>query len=272
MKEWQVFKHLEACPGPKTGQQRQEDRSPRQGGESSTTNGFNQAQRTQNVALERLPALNYSLLKEQALRKKMWDMGLPNHGPRNLLERRHREWITLWNANCDSLRPKKRSELLHDLDAWERTHGARAFTNRPVQNGPNVKDKEFDGAAWAAKHDSSFKDLIAIARNSREAATKKRDNEQKPPLADHVIGTAVDLTQDESPLRPATAEADAVEALPVSSMPPILVSGQERAEHNDEGHYGTSAAYSGLDVLAGASIGNNTSDVGVESTHGGRPQ
>ncbi|KAF3352924.1 Choline-phosphate cytidylyltransferase [Verticillium dahliae VDG1] len=38
-----------------------------------------------------------------------------------------------------------------------------------------VKDKEFDGAAWATKHDNEFKDLIANARRSRSQAQTKKE-------------------------------------------------------------------------------------------------
>ncbi|KAK0645528.1 hypothetical protein B0T16DRAFT_328734 [Cercophora newfieldiana] len=122
---------------------------------------------------ERLPALAYSMLKDTALRKKMSELGLSTAGSRQILERRHSEWVTLWNANCDSARPKKRSELLHDLDVWEKTIGSRAPTqSRAANMGAQIKDKDFDGAAWAAKHDTSFKDLIANARRTRLQAEK----------------------------------------------------------------------------------------------------
>ncbi|KPM40102.1 hypothetical protein AK830_g6487 [Neonectria ditissima] len=170
MKDWQVFKHLEGCPGPTSPKQRKAGES------SSSSFGVGQLQRQQTKPVERLPALNYSMLKEQALRKKMADLGISNQGPRVLLERRHKEWITLWNANCDAARPKNRGKLLQDLDIWERTQGGRApVTGRAVQSAAVIKDKDFDGAAWASKHDSSFKDLIANARKSRMEAKKKAE-------------------------------------------------------------------------------------------------
>lgn len=170
MKDWQVFKHLESCPGPTP-------LSKVRAGESSSIPSSNRMRTQQNKPLERLPTLNYSMLREQALRKKLAELGIPNYGPRLVLENRHREWITIWNANCDAARPKKRSELLHDLDVWERTQGGRVPTfSRSVHSAVMVKDKEFDGAAWAVKHDDSFKDLIASARKSRMEAKKRVEN------------------------------------------------------------------------------------------------
>ncbi|KAL7821100.1 hypothetical protein V8C26DRAFT_392505 [Trichoderma gracile] len=174
MKEWQVFGHLESCPGPLAA-------SPSKPAPASdTAPTFAQSHRKQQKTLERLPPLNYSMLKEQALRKKMSDLGISNQGPRILLEKRHKEWLTLWNANCDAAVPKKRSELLHDLETWERTQGGRAPTmGRVAQTAAVIKDKDFDGAAWAARHDSSFRDLIANARRSRQEATKKTEEADK---------------------------------------------------------------------------------------------
>lgn len=179
MKEWQVFSHLESCTG---------DSTPQPATITTETNVetvLGQSQRQQQKLLERLPALNYSLLKEQLLRKKLAELGISNQGPRPLLERRHKEWMTLWNANCDAAKPKKRNELLRDLDVWERTQGGRAQTSgKSAQNAAIIKDKDFDGAAWAARHESSFKDLVASARQSRSAAAKKKAEDQQASTGD----------------------------------------------------------------------------------------
>lgn len=122
---------------------------------------------------ERLASTNYSLLNETKLRKKMADIGIPNWGSKTLMERRHREWVMLWNANCDSSRPKTKPKLLQDLETWERTQGGQASMSFAAANlGAHIKDKDFDGPGWATKHQESFDDLIAQARKSRQAAQK----------------------------------------------------------------------------------------------------
>ncbi|KAI1426648.1 DNA repair protein rad18 [Xylaria sp. FL1777] len=128
---------------------------------------------------DRLPALNYSMLKEAQLRKELSDLSLSTSGNRGMLERRHREWVMIWNANCDSQRPRLRAELLHDLDVWERTLGSRApTTSRSAAVGAQIRDKDFDGAAWAAKNDNLFRDLIADARRTRtQTKAKTKPNE-----------------------------------------------------------------------------------------------
>ncbi|GAW23442.1 hypothetical protein ANO14919_130010 [Xylariales sp. No.14919] len=130
---------------------------------------------------DRLPALNYSMLKEAQLRRELADLSLSTSGNRGALERRHREWVMIWNANCDSQRPRRRAELLHDLDVWERTLGSRApAAGAAARSGAQIRDKDFDGAAWAAKHDGSFRDLIADARRTR-AKAQPQPQPQPPP-------------------------------------------------------------------------------------------
>lgn len=183
---------------------------------------------------DRLPSVSYSLLNDGALRKKMAALGLATFGARQLLERRHKEWTTIWNANCDSARPKRKADLLHDLDIWERTVGAggnggggggggmssggggsmmgsrggaaATLTSRSIvaanQQAALIKDKDFDGAAWSAKHSTSFQDLIANARKSRlkqqgVATTKDTDE-----------GAAADEGQAQGPKGPQGPKAD----------------------------------------------------------------
>ncbi|KAL2761120.1 hypothetical protein ACRALDRAFT_2024975 [Sodiomyces alcalophilus JCM 7366] len=188
MKQWQVFKHLDTCTGPPD----PASSASRPSGQRSTSSDTNTSilllnstrQPPATKRPERLPAINYSILKDQALRKKMAELGLSTTGSRQLLERRHKEWITLWNANCDSSRPKRRAELLHDLDVWERTQGGKAAMfagNNGVARAFAVKDKDFDAAAWASLHDTSFRDLITSARRSRDEVvqTKQGGQEEK---------------------------------------------------------------------------------------------
>ncbi|KAI0127165.1 DNA repair protein rad18 [Xylariales sp. AK1849] len=178
MKEVKVDKHLdESCLG---SPQPESHRRPRSRGQVSLTptlpNGFqtlsNQAAPSRN--LERLPVMNYSMLKEPQLRKKLSELGISSAGNRPMLEKRHKEWMTIWNANCDSLRPRRKTELLHDLDTWERTLGTQApVSSRSMRQGQQIKDKGFDQAAWSSKHDDSFKDLIASAKKNMAHAEKQ---------------------------------------------------------------------------------------------------
>lgn len=123
--------------------------------------------------MERLPQLNYSLLKDVALRKKLSDLGIPNGGPKDLLIRRHTEWVNLVNANCDSSKPKTKRELIHELESWDRNQGRQISSNyNGAGSTSSVMSKDFDGAAWASNHGNDFQALIAQAREKL-----KRKNE-----------------------------------------------------------------------------------------------
>ena len=123
------------------------------------------------MLMERLPQINYSLLNDNLLRKKLSALGIPNTGPRALVMRRHTEWVNLVNANCDSKTPKTKRELLRELGTWDKTQG-RQLVNGCSDPTASVMNKDFDGAVWAVDHDSDFKKLIAHARSK---VSSKRD-------------------------------------------------------------------------------------------------
>ena len=138
--------------------------------------------------MERLPQLNYSILKDNALRKKLSELGIPNGGPRALLIRRHTEWVNLVNANCDSLKPRTKRELLHELDIWDKTQGRQiANGSNGAGNASSVMNKDFNGTAWAASHDEDFQKLIAKARikaSSNDEVIKAPNEIRTTPVPD----------------------------------------------------------------------------------------
>lgn len=141
---------------------------------------------TQLKPTEMLPSLSYSILTENALRKKIAAQGIPSSGPKQLLIRRHTEWVNLWNSNCDSLRPRTKKQLLLDLDTWERTQGGHATIVPGVLRTANsIMAKDFDGAAWSAQHDDDFERLISEAREKRTIPSKTQNEvgtvQQVPP-------------------------------------------------------------------------------------------
>jgi E3 ubiquitin-protein ligase RAD18 len=117
----------------------------------------------------RLSGLNYAMLTETALKKKLRDLGIPGTGSKPLMIRRHQEWLNIFNSNCDAsdaVRKSKR-ELLRELDEWERTQGGQANTKESY-----VMKKDFDGRGHATAHKSQFDNLIANARKRTKAPAK----------------------------------------------------------------------------------------------------
>jgi E3 ubiquitin-protein ligase RAD18 len=178
-----VEAHIDHCDG--------EPPSKKKGARNSTQNP------TIHKAIkrpERLPHPHYSGLKDAALRKKLADQGISSSGSRQLMERRYTEWVTLWNANCDSKNPKGKSELRRDLDLWERTQGGRAVVSWKEQEiGSQIRDKDFDGKAWAEKNDEAFKQLIANARRKPAAKASSSSSGSGPIQGEAVDGPSVAL-------------------------------------------------------------------------------
>ncbi|KAJ6021119.1 hypothetical protein N7540_006623 [Penicillium herquei] len=136
---------------------------------------FGILQRTQNSPthnMERLPTLNYDLMKDVQLRKKFRELGIPGDGPRDLMKRRHTEWINLWNANCDSETPKSKRQLLHELKIWESTQGGGSMMTTALSERNAVNSKDFDAARWSADHNDDFSRLIASARRKADAQVR----------------------------------------------------------------------------------------------------
>ena len=123
-------------------------------------------QKDESLAPSRLPGLNYALLKDNALRKKLQELGIPTWGDKQLLQRRHIEWLHLYNSNCDAdeSRRKSKRELLKELDTWERIQGGHAKNTKS-----RVMEKDYDGKGHMVTHKSQFDDLIANARKKRAA-------------------------------------------------------------------------------------------------------
>jgi E3 ubiquitin-protein ligase RAD18 len=123
---------------------------------------------------ERLPTLAYSMLTDHALRKKLKELGISNQGSKLLMQKRHTEWVNLWNANCDSRNPRSKRDLLNELEIWDRTQGRQVANNV----GPNgVMAKDFDGDAYVKNNKNDFDDLI---RKAREKAKAKKVETEKP--------------------------------------------------------------------------------------------
>ena len=132
---------------------------------------------------EPLAQLHYGVLKDNALRKKLQDSGILSTGPRQLMERRYTEWVTIWNANCDSRNPKQRGELKRLLDTWERTQGGGAFIASRANPGENIRSKDFDREAWSQKQNDPFKQLLKEARRKKPGGTEDPGDGSRPESA-----------------------------------------------------------------------------------------
>jgi E3 ubiquitin-protein ligase RAD18 len=116
--------------------------------------------------------MNYRLMKEGDMRKKLHALGIPNGGTKAAMIQRHLEWLNIWNANVDSTNPKSKAQLLKELEMWERTQGAGVVAPKP-----KVMEKDFNGQQWISDNRDHFNDLVANARKKRGVA-KDNGNDQ----------------------------------------------------------------------------------------------
>ncbi|PGH02455.1 DNA repair protein rad18 [Blastomyces parvus] len=162
MKNEAVFAHLDSC----TGSSDPPKPSVLFGSLRNHTLTDQSKQSAPRNTLKRLPTLNYSLLKDSVLRRKLKELGIPDWGPKPLLQRRHTEWMNIWNANCDSKVPKPKRELLRELDTWERTQGGQAPATGI--STASVMHKDFDASTWTITYGDDYKELIANARRRKQ--------------------------------------------------------------------------------------------------------
>lgn len=209
MKDELVFSHLDRCEGDTTANNNTKPSQTRSKPTIST-----RPQTSARPPPERLPAINYSLYKEAALRKKLGELGISTLGSKLLLIKRHLEWVALWNANCDSARPRSKGELKANLDQWERTQGGLAPSGT---QGNAVMNKDFDGVGWVRKNKGDFDQLIESARRkmagSRRADVPQAKDGESNSTSEYNGASARDDLQEEV-MANASADDDALPSIP----------------------------------------------------------
>lgn len=190
---------------------------------------------------KQLPNLNYHLYNETKLRAKLRELGIPNSGNKPMMEKRHREWLTLWNANCDATHPKSKNELLRQLNEWERAE-ERQFNLNHYNTNPRdsqVQNKKFDRDQWAKRHEGDFEHLIANARKNaqknKEALAKKQKAEESK---DQQVGftDSGPAPQQESTAQPSNKESNATPEILYTQQPQTLpVTGPQESASEEGG-------------------------------------
>ncbi|NXX35572.1 RAD18 ligase, partial [Nicator chloris] len=107
----------------------------------------------------------YNLLSDRDLRRKLKEHGLSTSGTRQQLIRRHQEFVHMYNAQCDSLKPKSVAEVVKELEKNEKIR-VQLECNKPAENSltftKDQTEEEIDGihAEYRNKHRSEFKFLV----------------------------------------------------------------------------------------------------------------
>lgn len=113
-------------------------------------------------------------MKEADIRKLLTDCQLPKIGTRDRIIERHRQWVTLYNANLDASEQSQKSDvqLRRELAEWDRGH------DESIRSKSTTKAMTEDAAKlYQESHRRQFQDLAKTARESH--AKNKAAHQQK---------------------------------------------------------------------------------------------
>ncbi|CAN6638785.1 hypothetical protein TRVA0_017S01002 [Trichomonascus vanleenenianus] len=122
---------------------------------------------------KKIATIAYNLYKEVDLRKLLGRLGVPTTGNKAALQQRHREWMTIWNANADSKKPVSRKVLLAQLRERENILNSSSTKKRPgggFENIPGYNSKESDFASLIAKARASVKNKGSASESTTDAS------------------------------------------------------------------------------------------------------
>ena len=165
-----------------------------------------------------LPKPNYAQMKEKTLRDKLVKLSIPSHGSKAVMQARHIEWVNMYNANLDSLRPKSHQQLVNDLKSWEKSQLTVSGGDSSGTKTPGWSDR------WSRDNRESYEELVKVAR---EGVKRRR-------LGEVGLGTEV-MGENEDGGREGgeTGNADWVNELPPDN--PI---NSDIGEHEEESKVG----------------------------------
>lgn len=133
------------------------------------------ARRATAPPLKKLPKPGLANLKLPALKARVAKLGISTKGSVQELLRREAEWINIWNANCDALRPAPTRTLHQELNRWEAQTQAAAVSSVTNEEVNGARGKQHgtveEARAYSKKENDTFK---ALAKKARASARKKR--------------------------------------------------------------------------------------------------
>ena len=127
--------------------------------------------RTKNT-MKPMPMPVFHLLKDPDLRKRMKEQGLDVKGDRKALEQRLRNFIVLWNSQCDEEKPISKMEMIIQLKKEERARSSSTesiLSSYNANSDPSLIDQT--QTKYRQENKSSFEMLIEQARKTRKQGT-----------------------------------------------------------------------------------------------------
>nr|XP_057911667.1 E3 ubiquitin-protein ligase RAD18 isoform X2 [Doryrhamphus excisus] len=155
--------------------------------------------------------LVYNLMSLLELKRRLKECQLSVHGSRDQLIKRHKEFVHIYNAQCDSLNPKSAADIAKDVEANEKIRNQLQNKSKPVMVfSKNHSEEEIDEvhSKYRKQHSSDFSRLVAQVRGRLDTTRQTRikdkvtaggDDVEKTPSADQVdeSRSGIDISAEE---------------------------------------------------------------------------
>ncbi|KAM5542625.1 hypothetical protein V8D89_003586 [Ganoderma adspersum] len=125
--------------------------------------------------LHHLPKVAYDIHPQKRLVEMLAECGLPTHGDKNVLAKRHARWLVLYNANVDR-DPKQRQTLDQLRQELKRTEEAEGKTKKETVDDVVAYQKANKGAF--AKLTEAARPKKAVKVEAEEATPSPNDDEK----------------------------------------------------------------------------------------------
>ena len=150
--------------------------------------------------------------KEKDLKKTLRDLGLPDHGDKQQMVWRHKEYVTLYYANLDAEHPKDVRALIQQLNEAE--EGYNNVRNHTHSQQLNVEEHN-------RRYKNQFDELIANAR--KRARSRKQEQEQPSSVNNDtttttsINSTTTSLSSPSLPSQPPASPSSSSSVAPTST-------------------------------------------------------
>ena len=121
--------------------------------------------------LQKMAKTAYHGLKKKQLQEKCRQCGLSTRGDDKQLKARHQEFVTLYNAECDSFHPRSKEQLIQLVQEREKARKVRMICGLFCKRfGPFVVPGQGDELGFS----SFYRACLKIVSNKQPGRTKSR--------------------------------------------------------------------------------------------------
>ncbi|XP_054640313.1 E3 ubiquitin-protein ligase RAD18 isoform X2 [Dunckerocampus dactyliophorus] len=128
--------------------------------------------------------LVYNLMSVLELKRRLKECHLSVHGSRDQLIKRHKEFVHVYNAQCDSLNPKSAKDIAKEVEANERIKNQLQNKSKPVMVfSKNHSEEEIDEV-------HSKYHQVEDSRNCTDISVEEMMEEKEPSARRYVLSNS----------------------------------------------------------------------------------